>query len=331
MGHIRLLNLLKGAATLAIVRQFLKQRGLASTAGSWDEMISDRLAPPLDDGALAVNDVVALLRECEEHGRQHVFLYRLSPGYKPPCSDPARLKAALKALNLLGLLDAPRFLEMPATPQIVDVRMETEPKAAVIVKAVERREYQEFVGQTSSDGTLTKTYKTLEERAVNVARVRRDGLVEVRIFRQRNSSDYNDPLAGFLRLIKPLIDLAQCEEVSLVKAKTHIWETGPKLSGRIRINQQWARNAFGAENRLISQNPSRTLSDDNGSLSSMEAFVHVNGQHTASHVTWILEPGPPEETRNVALSGQAHEYALGQACTRDQYESILEGILKFNA
>lgn len=327
----KLLHLLKAAATLEIVRKFLKQRGLPSTASSWDQMIDDRLSPRLESGELTVPELVSLLRDCEEHGRQHVFLYRPANGYKPACVVERTLKTALTRMDLLSLLDSPRYLDLPSTPQLVDVRRESLPRKAVVVKGVERRTYLEYAGQKASNGQLTKTYNELEERAVNVARVRSDGLIEIRIFRQRTSTDYTEPLLSFAKLIKPLLDLAQCEEISLVVAKRTIWERGPQLSDRIRINQQWARNPFGTESRLISQNDSRTLADDSGSLDSMHAFMALNGQHTACHATWILEDGPPEVVRHVALHGRPHEYALGQACTRAQYEQILEDILSFNA
>jgi hypothetical protein len=330
-SRARLLNLLKGAATLEIVREFLKQRGLTSTASSWDQMIEDRLVPHLEERTLAVEDLVSLLRDSEEHGRQHVFLYRITEGYEAPSLNERRLRAALEALDLVNLLDGPRFLELPTTPQIVDVRAEERPRSGVVIKVVERREFLEFVGQNASDGELTKRYRTVEERAVNVARVGRDGLVEVRIFRRRNSTDYAEPLATFQKVIKPLLDLDKCEELSLMKAKAHIWNKGAQISDRIRINQQWARNPFGAENRILMQDSLRTLTDDNGSVRSMHAFVAQDGQHTACHATWVFSPGPPEEARHVALNGGPHEYALGQACTRAQYEQILEDILRFNA
>lgn len=71
-------KLLSETTSLAIVSAFLKERRLAHSAPSWDSMINNRLRPALKSRDISFEDLVELLGSVEEHGRQHVFLYRCS-------------------------------------------------------------------------------------------------------------------------------------------------------------------------------------------------------------------------------------------------------------
>src|SRR5713226_3365320 len=119
-----LFKLLQENASLAQVRDFLQDRGLSSSAGSWDAMINARLKPALQAGHLTPDDLVNVVRVTEEHGAQHVFLYRCSRDKAATLMDPGRVGKALRGLNLEGLLEKPRFLDQPHAPTIADVRWE---------------------------------------------------------------------------------------------------------------------------------------------------------------------------------------------------------------
>jgi hypothetical protein len=71
-----LFPLIQNAGTLEHARRFLKSRDLPFSAGSWKEMLETRLERYLEDGKLTEADIASLLGTIEEHGRQHIFLYK---------------------------------------------------------------------------------------------------------------------------------------------------------------------------------------------------------------------------------------------------------------
>lgn len=330
MDKKNLLKLLKESATLEIIREFLKSHGAHHSGNSWDQILDDRLKPALKEGLITETDILGLVRECEEHGRQHVFLYRVADGQKPAGTNPTRMRKALKKMGLEGLLKEPRLVAAPSSLEICDIRETSAPQGGLTVKAVEKREYWTRIGETLTNGVMTRKYRQETERAVNVARIHPDGLVEVRVFRQKNSSDYKGPLREFWDLIDPLIQKKQCSELSLVTAKKHLWDEGESLDGRVELVQQWARNGHGVVNRIMAEDPDVSLAEDEGAIEGMDAFLSHGGQHRASHVTWLAAESPMGKDIQVAISGMPHEFAIGRACREAEYEHVLSDILKFN-
>lgn len=71
-------DLLRKHSTLERVSHYLRVRDLPYAAGSWPAMYETRLLPLLQAGRIDRSDIVTLVREAEEYGRQHVFLFRCS-------------------------------------------------------------------------------------------------------------------------------------------------------------------------------------------------------------------------------------------------------------
>src|SRR5438477_2437136 len=69
-------ELLSRATSLGVVSEFLKTKGLHHSAGSWDEVREKRIIPAIGRQKLTVDDLVKLLSEVEEFGRNHTFLYQ---------------------------------------------------------------------------------------------------------------------------------------------------------------------------------------------------------------------------------------------------------------
>lgn len=336
VSQAKLLAALESAATLGIVRSFLKAKRLPSSAGSWDVMRSDRLVPALRDSTVRPDELLRLISECEEHGRQHVFLYDLGRKAAARACDPVRVQDELRRKGLVALLQAPRLVEIPAQPEIVDVRCETvHGEASLVVKAVEVRTHWEPREPVVESETMTRKWDLVRERAVNLVRVRASGLLEARIYRQRNSTDYETPLQDFFEMIYDVAGtpkLSKLQVLSIAKAKEYIFKHGKKLSGKIDTAQFRAKNQFGIENRITAGTTDGSLADDPGSVDGMSAFVAEDGQHTGTFATWRGVDGDPDsEDIFVALNGAPNEFAIGHRCREADYERVLADILKFNA
>jgi hypothetical protein len=106
-----LFPLIQNAGTLEQARRFLKSHNLPSSAGSWKEMIETRFERYLEDGKLTGADIASFLSTIEEHGRQHVFLYKARHvGHLFPT---AKLQHLLSQLPGFPRLNEPRIAELP--------------------------------------------------------------------------------------------------------------------------------------------------------------------------------------------------------------------------
>ncbi len=86
------LSLIKDAASLEVVGEFLRQHEAASSAQSWQSMFDDRVLPALEAGLVQEADLWELLDETEEHGRQHVFLYQGNAEPVAHCLNEKRIR-----------------------------------------------------------------------------------------------------------------------------------------------------------------------------------------------------------------------------------------------
>jgi hypothetical protein len=144
-------RLLKKNTSLHAVSAYLKRRELTSSATSWESMRDDRLKVALDAGDLDRTDLLQLLRASEEHGRQHVFLYRCSKTEAAELTNESSLRKRLATLDLLGLLDAPRIVEMVPGLQLVEAGIEqTSTGSYFVAKLVDVRRYKTQIGKETN-------------------------------------------------------------------------------------------------------------------------------------------------------------------------------------
>jgi hypothetical protein len=106
-----LIKLLSETTSLAIVRNFLKDRKLTHTASSWDDMEKKRLIPLLKSKKIHINDLVVLLRDAEEHGHQHVYLYRCTEKDAATIMGHTRINSIANNNGLINM----RLLQKPPT------------------------------------------------------------------------------------------------------------------------------------------------------------------------------------------------------------------------
>lgn len=115
-------RLIEGATSQDLVRDFLRARDLAVSAKNWDDLYQRRIHPALLEGTVTVDALRGLLREVEESGRQHVFLYRCPPERSRALLGDARVRHAVRDMELGDIMTRPLDLELPDEPTIVDVR-----------------------------------------------------------------------------------------------------------------------------------------------------------------------------------------------------------------
>lgn len=325
-------RLIRSSTSMNVVKSFLKGKGLTFSAGSWDELFTDRIKPPLVSGQIKIDELRTLLQEVEECGRQHIFLFKGDPVRTLQMVNPQNVLRKANQMGLQGLIGSPIELELPKKPTFVDIRIiVNNKKSKLIVKQVETRTTTKYLHSTFDKVTsqMSKVYSVLEKRAINIACLHSDGLLEIRIASQDNSTKYEKNVRTFFHSLAPLIAYGEFRAIGLHKAKTKIWEDRKALSKEIRYNNSVAKNDLGIQLNISTATYDENLSEDAGSENALQAFIDEDGQVTSSNIHFVV-PSVPEREIHVLLGGDLNEFAITAACTTEDYEYVCGKILSLN-
>lgn len=330
-------ELIRNACTLQVAKAFLKEKNLSHSAGTWLELFDKRILPALDVGTLTISHLNELLREVEEHGRQHIFLFKCAPDRAALMLSHQRMKAITREMQLEAVALAPLALHLPPQPQIVDLRQEScahdgNLSSTMVIKQVETRTIFEFAGQAldAATGGVTKKYVPIKYRAVNLARLHPDGTLEVRLASHKNSNQYSVTLADFRSAISPWFLADEFDDLPLNSAKSAILDKRVELSSRIRHGGHTLRNDSGTTLTAKTSSPQDDVLNDGAAEKSLDSFLDTDGWSESSQIYFKI--GGQEEKHEVLvlLSGTSNEFAIPLNCTREDYEYVFEQIRTLN-
>lgn len=328
-------GLIKEASSLEVVRDFLRERKIPITAPNWDELYIQRIQPALESKKLLIEDLSVLLRQVEEYGKQHIFLFKCTPDDAGKILKRTRVESAATDLGVFERMSVPLHLEMPETPSIVDIRLEEAPNGSgpisLTVKICETRESSKLVDDNLDPITnrRTKTYQINKKRAISIAHLDRHGLLQIRIASRDTSTKYHEQLSAIISIILKLLPIGVFEPVSLSKAKDTLYNKQDDFSGIIRYSTTTAMNDFGISMNLAAPNLSKNLSEDGGSSAAMKSFMAEKGFVTGSNI-WFIMPNDASRQIHVYLSGERNEFAITATCTPGEYSYVIEKILSLN-
>ena len=327
-------KVLQDNTSIQVVSRFLKLQELTSSAGSWDMLIRSRIAPAVKAGSLDRLDLIKLVRSVEEHGRQHVLLFKLPKHVSQQLMNEERVKAALMRFDLLPLFENARIVDLPNGQILVDVRHSRIGKQReLVIKAVDGRVYRRLVSRKTEGDFETLVYENYRQRAVNVVRIMEDGAVDVRIQSHRRVIDYQAEAEKLLDLCHPLLDRLQLEAVPVTSAKMYFANKPAELRGRVRFGNGKFRNRKGGGMSVSTGSEQQDLYDDEGAVEGTAAYLKRNeGFCEEASLYWLpkVENSIPSGELHTLIAGAFHEYALTNQCDAADYEYVLEQIKKAN-
>jgi hypothetical protein len=335
-----LFKLLQENATLGEVSQFLKSRGLHYSAGSWETLFKDRLGTAIDAGKLTREDLIDLLRLYEEHGKQHVFLYKCSRKDAASLSDEKRVNALLANMGLSGVREHPRILDQPRQLTVTDVRWDGDPgKQSVVFKVVKQRKHTVFVGESTENDFLVRRYRQTTVRAVNMFKLHPDGMLELRIFSHTNTSDYRADIQEMWQVVGEIFPREQFTEFSVANAKTTVWAQRSTISNIVSFSDSSLTNQHGTHLSAATGTEQMSLYDDEGATESIEVFLKHHAYCDSLNIWWLAPKNQTEEgysakvpSRDIhmLLPRSVNEFALPSKCSGDDYEYVFGQLRKFN-
>lgn len=330
-----LFRLIKKATSLSKVRDLLKQAGLPHSARSWDDLIDRRLRAGVKNGQLNEQKLIDLLSESEEYGKQHIFLFRLREKVEAPTAKD--LKDYLVSEGAESLLEQPKVLDTPESFTLTDVRPDKN-GTGFLLKYTGRHQYVERVGespeQLASSGKteFSVRYRQVIDRAIWVARLQHDGLLELRIQSKANSTKYKDDVHNFWGLLQGLLARADFEPVSLLSARTKIWKERGKLENEFRFTSSTLVNNKDSRVHATVGSLEMDLHDDDGADSSIEAFLGHNDAYCNGLNVWIRGDSSDDLSGDihVIIAGELNEYALPAKCLEQEHVHVQKRIQSLN-
>lgn len=327
-----IVELLRQTTSLQIVKDFLKSKDLSFSSSSWEEILDKRILPAIAENRITNDELIALLQSVEECGHQHVFLYTCPKEKAIELMDRSRIVSILKSIKLEDLLTKPRVLDQPANPQIVDVRWQSESvDYNMTIKEVELRKFQTFLGTEQHDNKIHKIYGLQEERAVNVAKLHRDGLLEIRIASLANSTKYEADVRRFRNHLSAILPLNEFKELSLSTVKQRLWNERSSLRDLIRYSDTTIRDEAG---NILKAATGADDADLNTSTIVGESLDHLLEKDESSYCAganlWFKRNNQLTSDTHALLNGELNEFALPANCTEKDYNYVLTQLRLFN-
>ncbi len=329
-----LLLLIERATSIAVVRDFLKSRGLQHSAGSWEDLRTKRVLPAYDEGKISLADLQELLRSTEGYGRQHVFLFKCPEDRAALLLADDRIQRVLAENNISEVGFDPLVVDLPEQPTFVDVRTAViDGVKSVSIKEIEKRTSKKLTSQVDDTAamTLTKVYRYEHQRAINVARLWANGLLEVRIASRDNSTQYKDDLNQLFYRLRSIFPRSEFKDVSLGDLKKNLWEKRAELQGLVKFSTYTLRDDEGMTLRANTAVTTDDLAGSERIAKSLAEFDTDSAYCSDSNVYFKIVAG--EETLkeiHVLLNGEDNEFAVTAAITEEEYEFVLRQVLEHN-
>lgn len=327
------LDLLRDRTTIHRMQLLLREHGAHFSAAAWEELVKERIRPALEKGQIKQEDLTNVLREAEEHGGQHIFLYRTDSLER--LINQSRVRSVLKSRGIEGIIDKPLFVDKPKDPTVVDVRWEgTEKSKSLIVKVVETRTYERRKQRPRSGNQIITEIEEFSVRAVNLFRLNPNGLMEMRVEAYTNISHYDDVVQRMWDVSGQILPRDSFEEESLARTELNVSKNMQQLQGEMDYCYLTGRNEKGNRFQLATGNPKSSLANDPDFISG------INGVYTNKKGAFCEQillrfkhrdgVGLPSRDLHVTLGAHAHEFAIRALSAKDDYEYILGKLLQYN-
>jgi hypothetical protein len=324
-------ELLSRATSLGVVSEFLKTRGLHHSAGSWDEIREKRIAPAIGRQRLTVDDLVKLLSEVEEFGRNHAFLYQGKQSDIKKLLDENYVSGVSRKLGHTDALNGSLLVDLPDEPTLTEIRKDTSnERPCLVFKIVETREEREFLEETTLNNRIRREWAINRVRAVNIARLHESGFLEVRIQSRANTTQYAADLNRIRTMLRDYLPPTLFKPVSLSKAKKALWENRTAKDRKIRFSDSVMKNDYGTTIAASTGTEQADLFKDSGASDSIDHFLDKGAHCDAENIWWLRRDGVIDREIHTLLSGETNEFAVTAACTRSEYEYVLNELRLFN-
>jgi hypothetical protein len=315
---------IEAGTSISAVAEFLRSKGVPHSAQSWDQIWDLRILPALKRNKLSDDDIRTLLREAEDYGRQHVFLFEPSSSNADPASlvRPERVRRLLGRKGWQHLVDSVVVPALPRDTELVDVHFDG---SYVTFKFVERRRVilKEREELRNGDGYQVKSVPK-DVRAVDVVTLFANGLLEFRIATLTGTTSYLTIADELRRTLSDFIPQGDFREKDLAKLRRRlVVRPSSAVKSLVRIRRASGHDSDGVKFDVGMGNPTGDLLDSESAVDGLEKLASQKARLSHTAIGFLPQTtGMPHRELNVFLTAEVNEISLIQNCTRKEYEYI---------
>jgi hypothetical protein len=324
------LDLLQEATSKEVVQDFLRKKGLHHS-GTWPVVREKWLVPYLNEFKITLEELIELVVSSEECGDQHVFLFQCQAADVGEMFDQGRVHATLRAMGLERLIEGRDIERKPPTPTLVEVRWDGAPVAQTLtIKEAEVHKKHVLHKERPRGKLLVKYYVEQEIRAINIARLHRDGLLEVRIQSRDNTTKYERDVNRFLRQINQFFPILRFRELSLTPAKSAMWARRAELGDLLRYTNASVVDESGNKLQAATGRDGGNLNQSAAGRSVDFVLSDDENAYCSDSNLWFSKSDHISSPVHVLLEGNSNEFAVPRKCSAEDYEYVLRQIRHFN-
>jgi hypothetical protein len=326
----RALTSIENGSSISAVSEFLRSRGVSHSAGSWEQLKIERIIPALKKGKLTDEDIRTLLREAEDFGRQHIFLFEptsAASGATQPIR-PDRIKRFLRSIGKEDVIDSVRVIGLPRQTDLVDVHFD---EHYVAFKFVERRRVILHERVETPDGYQVRNVPRLE-RAVDVVTLFDSEILEFRIATISGTQDYNairDELWNELQDYIPRSDFKE-RDLSKLRRK-FVVRPSASVRSLVRVRRASGQDRDGVKFDVGMAKPTGDLLDSTAAVDGIEKLASPIARLGNTFLGFLpQQTGVPRRELGVHLTAAVNEISVLMNCTREEYEYIRGQIARYS-
>jgi hypothetical protein len=203
-----------------------------------------------------------------------------------------------------------------------------------LFKIVERRHVFQNRQEKLMGDQLVVTFDSEPYRAVNSARIWENGILEIRVFSQRDAIDYLGLANAVFLKIEPFLSANDFWPKSTDSFKQLLWDKQHRsdVQKEYSVKTSNLRNLSGNKIAAASGPLDQSMLDDPKLVASIDQFNDSTSGTAIERATFSFkaEGSSKKLGRNIGilLSGEPHEFTIGSRITSEEYEHILQRILE---
>ncbi|MCF7645986.1 hypothetical protein KQ944_12500 [Bacillus subtilis] len=327
-----LFKLIQRQGTIDQVSHFLKEKNLPSSAGSWRDMIDNRLRKLFENNQLGSHDLINLLRQTEEYGSQHIFFYQLIDSHEVSHFFKKDFAQTLIS-NKLPALGTTSIVDLPEKPTVVEVRYTNEKTQSIIFKLVEKRTILNKVSDTATNGQLVITYDQIPYRAVNLLKISADGTAEIRLQSHSDSTSYKGLAESVFTLLDPVVNRLSWKDHKLDNLKANLFDNDKRayLQKIFGLRHTQHSNTDGTRLSAAVGMPGASMYDDGEAVASVDRFLQKKDHAHCEKVSVMLMKNEGlNRSIGLLISGEPNEMAITSKVSELEYQYIVRTVLENN-
>lgn len=321
---------IESGSSISAVSEFLRSRDVPHSAGSWDQLKNERIIPAFRKGKLSDNDIRTLLREAEDFGRQHIFLFEKigTAGDSAQAIRANRIKRYLQSIGKEHITGSVHVVGLPDKTELVDVHFN---EHYVAFKFVERRTIVLRERKDTADGYQIQNI-TRHERAIDVVSLFESGLLEFRIATMSGTPNYNAIVAELWEALKGFLQPSDFKEKDLSKLRRRlVVRPSSTIRSLVRVRRASGQDRDGVKFTIGMAKPSGDLLDSTAAVDGIEKLASPIARLGNTFLGFLPQNGGfPSRELGVHLTSLVNEISVLMNCTRQEYEYIRDHVTKYS-